>query len=204
MSIDLMPRVDVLGSWCIEELPFRKELKHTVKIPLEDLEPYKHQQPWSAALAGKKVLVINPLVQSISSQYQRRQEIFLNQQILPSFDLQCYKPVYEFDPQDHAHESWFAALEKMKQEIALLDFDIAIIGCGPYGIFLGDFIKSMGRKAIVLGGATQIMFGIKGGRWDDMPEFVRMYNQHWIYPLDSETPRNAKILENSCYWKRVL
>lgn len=203
MSIDLMPRIDVLGTWCIEELPFQRHLSEVIRIPLEDIEPYKHQQPWTKALAGKRVLVINPLVESIQTQYAKRDILFKNPDVLPDFHLQCYKPVYEFDPAEHAHESWFVALDKMKKDISGIDFDIAILGCGPYGIFLGDHIKAMGKKAVVMGGATQILFGIKGGRWDDMPEFAALYNEHWIYPLDSETPGNAKVLENSCYWKRT-
>lgn len=205
MSLELMPRIDILGSWCTDEMGFEKELKNAVKIPLGDIEPYMHERPWTKALAGKKVLVINPLTKSIEQQFTKRTKIFANPEVLPDFELITYKPVFEMNAADRCHESWFAALHKMQAEISAIDFDMAIIGCGPYGIFLGDHIKAIGRKAVVMGGATQVWFGIKGGRWDVMPFFPDIYNEHWTYPLDCETPKNFMEVEGGtgCYWKKA-
>ena len=54
----------------------------------------------------------------------------------------------------------------MQKEIDKIDFDIAILGCGAYGYPLASYIKSIGKKAIHIGGATQLIFGIKGKRWE--------------------------------------
>lgn len=43
-----------------------------------------------------------------------------------------------------------------------INFDTAIIGCGAYGMPLAAQIKNAGRQAIHLGGAVQLLFGIKG------------------------------------------
>ena len=56
-------------------------------------------------------------------------------------------------------------------EISEIDFEIAIIGAGAYGLPLGAFIKKIGRQAIHLGGATQILFGVRRARWEVDPFF---------------------------------
>jgi len=58
----------------------------------------------------------------------------------------------------------------------------------------------LGEKAIHIGGGTQLLFGIKGKRWDDYKPAARYYNQYWVRPLPEETPENAKKVENGIYW----
>lgn len=54
----------------------------------------------------------------------------------------------------------------MKKKISTIDFDIASIGCGAYGLPLAGFImEELHKKAIYMGGGTQWLFGIKGRRW---------------------------------------
>ena len=48
-----------------------------------------------------------------------------------------------------------------------IDFDVAIIGCGAYGFPLAAKLKQAGKQAIHLAGATQLLFGIKGKRWEE-------------------------------------
>ena len=45
---------------------------------LRALEPYYYANPWSAALAGKHVLVVHPFADTIRAQYQKRGELFTN------------------------------------------------------------------------------------------------------------------------------
>lgn len=90
---------------------------------------------------------------------------------------------------------------KMSEDISKIDFDIALIGCGAYGFSLGAFVKrDLARKAIHIGGATQLPFGIKGGRWDNHPIVKAFYNDYWVCPSASERPRNVAAVENTCYW----
>ena len=49
----------------------------------------------------------------------------------------------------------------MKKQIESVEFDIAIIGCGAYGMPLSLFVKDLGKKAIHLGGNVQYLFGIR-------------------------------------------
>ena len=58
----------------------------------------------------------------------------------------------------------------------------------------------MKKSSIHLGGATQILFGIKGHRWDTHDVISSFYNDHWVRPSKEETPEKAKINEEGCYW----
>lgn len=47
------------------------------------------------------------------------------------------------------------------------------------------------------------MFGIRGKRWDQFPEFEyvrKLYNSTWIHPNEKEKPHNANKVEGGCYW----
>ena len=90
-------------------------------------------------------------------------------------------------------------------------YDIAIIGCGAYGFHLAAHVKRSGKKAIHLGGATQLLFGIKGNRWENsmygvkewgLPYgfYTNMFNSHWIKPGTEGRPQNAESVEGACYW----
>ena len=208
LIIDSTKEVDILGIWNLrfEDYYIKKYADQNLKLThLYSLEPWMNlTSPWSEALKGKKVLVIHPFEESIKLQYEKRKSIFPNEKILPDFKLITFKAVQTIaGTKDDRFNDWFEALEWMCEQIAKIDFDIAIIGCGAYGLPLASKIKKMGKQAIHLGGATQLLFGIKGKRWDEEPdkEYVRkLYTSAWTYPLETEKPQNAAIVENGCYW----
>lgn len=200
LHLELMPEIDILGSWLSEERFFLDRLPQATLVPLIDLEPYFHDQPWTIALQGRKVLVIHPFERTIRSQYRRRTELFKDPTVLPEFELQTLRAVQSAVYADHDFENWFQALSYMEDQIDRIDFDIAIIGAGAYGMPLAAHVKSIGRKAVHLGGATQILFGIRGKRWDDRPEFRAMYNDAWARPSEDEVPTQHRVLEGGAYW----
>ena len=199
MLLDI-PEIDILGAWWPGEYRLYPYLPAVRCIPLKDLEPYYHPNPWSEVLANQKVLVIHPFEKSIQKQYANREKLFKDPRILPDFTLLTFKAVQSIARNETGFSNWFEALDWMCTQIRSLDFDIAIIGAGAYGLPLAAFIKRMGKKAIQLGGATQILFGIRGQRWDRMPFFQQLYNQNWIRPLPEETPANFQKVEGGCYW----
>ena len=101
---------------------------------------------------------------------------------------------------DNRFDTWFDALEYMYQEALKIDFDVAILGCGAYGLPLAAKLKVAGKQAIHMGGVTQILFGIKGRRWLDNPRAEINFNDAWVYPKESETPKRSNAVENHCYW----
>lgn len=200
LMINCMPLVDVLGAWQKNELIFATELSNAEKVPLGDLEPYFHANPWSEMLKGKKVLVIHPFEESIREQYKKREWLFDDKRVLPEFDLHIIKAVQSIAGNPTGFSSWFDALEYMKGEIDKRDFDIAIIGCGAYGFPLAAYVKSIGKKAVHLGGATQMLFGIKSKSWEDDSRFHYLINEHWVRPKETERPTNYKQVEGGRYW----
>lgn len=194
--------IDILGSWRDEESLIDPFIGEYTAVPLQDLEPYYNGPPyWTAALRGKNVLVIHPFISSIKKQYEKRRLLYSSQDLLPDFNLTGYKPVQTLAGlRDDRFAEWCDALAFMQDEINDLEFDIAIIGAGSYGLSLGAYIRRLGKKAVHLGGATQILFGIRGKRWDQSPFFQDIYNDHWIYPEAAERPPSADSVENGCYW----
>lgn len=167
---------------------------------LNDMEPYDYLQPWSSTLKGKKVLVVHPFADTIVKQYSKRDLLWESKDVLPEFELHTIKAVQSIAGEKTQFNNWFDALHYMENQMDSIDYDIAIIGCGAYGFSLAAHAKRSGKKAIHLGGATQILFGIKGKRWDDMPVVNKFYNKYWVYPSADETPKNNNKVEGGCYW----
>lgn len=158
--------------------------------------------PWTKALEGMKVLVIHPFAKLIEEQYRKRDKLFVNKEVLPKFELVTYKAIQSLGGNDN-YKDWIEALEKMQNDISNLDFDIALIGCGAYGMPLGAYIKSkLHKKAIHMGGSLQILFGIKGKRWESESYDYqhRLYNEYWVRPTDDLKPKGYENVENGCYW----
>ena len=97
-------------------------------------------------------------------------------------------------------DSWFDALDWMKQEISKKDFDIALLGCGAYAFPLAAHIKRKGKKAIHMGGILQFLFGIKGKRYIEIPETAKYINEFFVSPSDTDRPKLAEKVEGGCYW----
>lgn len=168
---------------------------------LRSMAVWKHNPPWSSRLAGKKVLVIHPFKDSIEAQYSRRELIYPGKDTLPEFDLTVIRAVQTIAGQsDGRFKDWFEALDYMCEEIKKVDFDIALIGCGAYGLPLGAFVKDMGKQAIHMGGDLQMLFGIKGARWEERDDAKGIINDAWVKPLPSETPERFTKVEGGCYW----
>lgn len=205
-----IPDIDLLGSFNYAEhfMPLRSDV---AKVHLECLYPFWVEKPWTLALRGKKVLVVHPFVATIKSQYAHRQLLFDNPNILPDYELLTFRAVLSNADTEVSYRDWFEALKFMEDEIKKINFDICILGCGAYGLPLAATIKRMGKKAIHIGGGSQLLFGIKGKRWDDnqyhwknLPQldtnYSALYNEYWVRPLETETPQAAEKVEGACYW----
>ena len=197
--------IDILASWLPGErqiIGICGDISKVRGIPQDDLVPFAYKEPWTGTLKGKKVLVINPFSDTIKAQYGKREKLFKNPEMLPECELQTYRAISSFAGNKVPYRTWFEALDKMCRDVAAMDFDIALIGAGAYGMSLGAFIKErLGKKAVHMGGVVQLLFGIKGGRWDKMDYYAtQIYNEHWVRPFASDTVANSQTIENGCYW----
>ncbi|MAJ30426.1 MAG: hypothetical protein CMQ73_04120 [Gammaproteobacteria bacterium] len=198
-----LPEIDIIGSWRLDDDLCKKELKNAQKVQIEYLEPFFSNNLWTKALEGKKILVVHPFQQSIEKQYKKRELLFKNN-LLPSFELKTIKAVQTVANEKSDFKDWFEALEFMKKQMNQVDYDIALIGCGAYGLHLAAHAKRMGKKGFHLAGVLQMLFGIIGKRWEKPTQangiYLKLFNEHWTRPTKDETPKNAHLVESSNYW----
>lgn len=161
------------------------------------------QNAWIQKLAGKKVLVVTAFAKTTEQQYQKRLDVFPDG-FLPEFELKTFQSVwYDNDAgKDERFPTWFDALDYMISEIDKIDYDIALLGCGAFGTPIISHMKQQGKQAIYVGGILQLLFGIRGSRWDDpsYSAYHAKFNEHWVYPGDDNKPVNADKLEGGCFW----
>lgn len=192
--------LDLLGVWNEYE-EFLQVPMDTKLCKIRELEPWFYNEPWTAALEGKKVLVIHPFEETIKKQYQKKEKLYENENILPNFELKTIKAVQTIAGEKSEFKDWFEALESMKNQMEEIDFNIAIIGCGAYGFPLASHAKKLGKVGIHLGGVTQLLFGIKGKRWEEWKHYTELRKnegESWVYA--NEIPKDYKKIENGCYW----
>lgn len=204
LMIESSSEVDVLGSWLPSERLFIDKQQELKSVHLELLNPYFSKVPWTRALEGKSVLVIHPFAHTIESQYKQR-ELLFGDNLLPAFELRTIKAVQSIAGEKTQFETWFDALGHMKSQMDQIDYDICLIGCGAYGFPLAAHAKRMGKKGFHLGGSLQLLFGIRGKRWEDPnynPDYnyAALMNEHWVKPSEEERPVAAKKVEDACYW----
>ena len=205
-----IPEIDLLGSFNYTErfMPLRPDV---INVHLECLYPFFVESPWTRILKGSKVLVVHPFIETIRHQHQIHEKLFEHPWIYPDYELLTVKAVQSNAGAEVPFADWFEALKYMEDQISRLDFDFAIIGCGAYGLPIAAHVKRLGKKAIHLGGGSQLLFGIKGKRWDDdsyhwpdLPHlntnYSSLYNDFWTRPNESETPKSASQVEGACYW----
>ena len=208
-----IPEIDLLVCHQYYEkfMPLRDDIQ---RVQLEMLYPFFVERPWTRILKGRKVLVVHPFEDTIKSQYQKRELLFSNPDVLPAFELKTLKAVQTIAGNKSEFASWFDALKYMEDEIDKIDFDIAIIGCGAYGLPLAAHVKRIGKQAVHMAGGTQLLFGILGKRWTEQYSGVLHYrpgidislnyhplfNEYWVTPGQNEKPKDSDKVEDSCYW----
>ena len=179
-------------------------------IHLVSFDSFLFKTPWTRVLEGKDVLVVHPFAELIESQYQKRELLFDNKSVLPKFNLKTIKAVQSMaGVNKQGFKDWFEGLYWMEQEMDKQKYDIALLGCGAYGFPLAAHAKRTGHKAVHIGGSLQLLFGIKGKRWEDTYIAIRynippnsyidiMNNPNWVRP-DQYVTKETQNAEGGCY-----
>jgi len=180
-------------------------------VPLRSLEPYyvEKEKRWTNLLAGRRVCVVSSFTDTIQKQLEQRHMVWGKdaESLLPttasfSFVKTGYAPALANGRAEWSMcSSWKKAVDQMEAAVLRNDAEIILIGCGGLGFPLAQRLKKAGKIAIVLGGAIQVLFGIRGERWKNHSVISGFWNDHWVYPTEDETPRGARGVENACYWK---
>jgi hypothetical protein len=173
------------------------------QVALRSLEPYywPAEAQWSRVITGK-VCVVSSFADTIMSQVKK--DIFpglwlsdvewsaVRTGYAPSLALG--RASWPDDP-----SSWEDCVKGVVDEVLAINPRVVIIGCGGLGMIIGSRLKAAGKICIVLGGATQVLFGIKGQRWASH-ELSKFWGADWVWPSASETPGGASQVERGCYW----
>lgn len=197
-------QIDILGVWNYKNHFFKKTMLlrkfPNIKYITNGIDIKKKNKDWVVdswvrSLENKRILVIHPFKKTIELQMKKRKQLG----ILPKFkSFDIIKSVQTLaGNRDLRFKNWFEALEYMKKKINNKNFDILLIGCGAYGLPLAAHAKSLNKQAIHMGGSLQLLFGIKGKRWEDAGW---KFDKNWIYPLEEDRIKNYKDIEGGCYW----
>lgn len=201
--LETLSHMDYLAVWYNpgEAQTINSYAPKAILSELRSLEPYYHPHPWSQKLKNKKVLIIHPFTDSIQQQYQKRNDVWRDRSfVLPEFSLRTIKTPLHARIVKPQFKDWFETLDVLKNQMSEIEFDVAIIGAGAWSLPLAVHTKNLGKIGIHLGGATQILFGIKGGRWDNHKIISTFYNDAWCRPSVSETPVQYQTVEQGHYW----
>ena len=181
--------------------------------PLRSLEPY-YVAPalrWTGALAGKSVAVVSSFAETMRRQLPKAAEIWrgieggselLRGNVEWHFVKTGYSPILSLGVAGWPTGiySWELAVEQTVDEVMKSGATIALIGCGGLGMIIAGELKRRGVSALVLGGAIQVLFGIKGRRWVNHSVISSFWNDAWVWPAETEIPRGAVLIEGGCYW----
>lgn len=185
--------------------------KNRYKLYLRNLEPYyvKPALRWTQHLAGKRVAIVNAFAEICETQTYMSKAIWddNSETLLPSNTTWIPIRTYYSPRLADGNAGWALPIKSWKDAV---DFtvervvqqccEVAIIGCGGIGMIIGNELKKKGLQCIVMGGATQILFGIKGKRWETHETISKFFNDAWVIPPDICKPNNLKLVENGCYW----
>ncbi len=204
MTVDAMRNMDMHLIWrrSGESFLLRNYAKAEAKFVEKNIVhfPWRSQgSTWMNGLEGKKVLVVSPFSDSVRVQYGNRKDLFANENNLPEFELITYQSLQTQMGASRGFKNWFEAYRYMEEEILGIEFEVALLGCGAYGYPLTAAISRAGKQAVEMCSSIQLMFGIKGKRWEERDYITKWWNDAWIYPLETP-PEYYKEIEGGAYW----
>jgi hypothetical protein len=185
----------------------------SLRFPLRSLEPYYVEDPtkrWTMALGSQRIAVVSPFADTIQEQWLKHDKVWPSGTIWTSEPptLQTvrsgYGPYLTATagkwPRHVLEGGWNAAVVWVVEEVCKTRATFAIVGCGALSLPICYALKNAGISSIHLGGATQILFGIKGKRWLQHSVISTFFNDAWVFPLAHEVPSLANDVESGCYW----
>ncbi|HVU38612.1 MAG TPA: hypothetical protein VHC95_09770 [Opitutales bacterium] len=202
----ILGECDILAPWFNkgEERLIRKYAPQArlMSFPALSYPPFDPHPAWPAALEGKRVLLVSPFTESARQQHARLDQVWPNNpDMRPRYELLTLRtPLYSHLLKEPVYPDWFAGLEQLSAQMNAMDYDVALVGCGAWGLPLCVNARRQGKIGIHLGGVTQLFFGIRGKRWDEYPWLKSVYNDCWIRPSAEEAPQHVDRIESGCYW----
>lgn len=207
--------LDLLGIWYGKnEARLYREFKMTASITevspiLLNMEEIAIgiDTSWISALAGKKVIVISSFANLIKERANEAAwNLYWNGRLAWPIGAEFLALPFPYGQEPSTTETYgnsVRLLESFKETWAsvISAADVVLAGCGGYALPLLAWTKSLGKPSIHLASHVQVLFGIKGGRWDHRDgTLAHLYNNHWVRPSAQERPAIAASIEGGCYW----
>lgn len=212
----VLPIMDLMVEWNpsskLHEYYFLEtHAPHSKRTVLRALEPYYEpdiSDRYTLAIPeGAKIAVISPFADSILEQSSKLPTIWSSNPVWSTghtfIPIQTfYSPLVAGERHQWAPRlrDWRAACDDIVEKVKQVGAKYVFVGCGALSLPIAAAVKQAGCVAIHTGGATQILFGIKGKRWDTHGIISKLYNDAWIRPADHEIPERATAIENGCYF----
>jgi hypothetical protein len=214
----VLPTMDLMVEWnptykLHEHYFLETHAPHSKRTVLRALEPY-YEDDLSARYtlaipSGSKVAIISPFFDTILEQGPKLHTIWPDKPMwnesITCIPIQTFfSPLVTSLPTQQwpgaAGTCWEAACDMIVDKVRAVGAKYALVGCGALSLPIVAALKTVGCIAIHTGGATQIMFGIKGRRWDNHGVISKFYNDSWIRPAHHEIPEKSAAIENGCYF----
>ncbi len=150
--------------------------------------PFTMLRAFQPTLAGKKVLVVSPMTDSIVANFANRQKFFKDYEY-PEFEIDFVTVPITYSGlarEFYPHDDWFQTQDALIKAVSEKDFDVALLSCGTYAMGIGVHIeKVLRRKAVYMGGVMQLFFGVTGRRYEHTGVLRQINREHFITPLEA-------------------
>jgi hypothetical protein len=171
----------------------------------EDQEPPPDaaRDCWLEHLRNRRVLLVCPFAELLRE--RARRDVYeatwkrTGKRWFEPASVDAVELPYGFEPA--TQERFATALDLLADvdgRVAAREFDVALIATGGLGIPLAARIKRRGGVAISLGGHLQVLFGVRGDRWRERPEWEERFTDAWIDVPERHRPDPALTGED--YW----
>lgn len=174
-----------------ELIPFRKT--DTLKL----LEPFQHDNPWLNGYKGS-ICVVSSFTRSM------KEQLGVLDKVHPHLALEDVNWSFVKSAQTNGtqtpEQDYFTNLYDMFDKIVKIEPDLVLLSCGSYSVPLSGMLKTLEISNIVMGGSLQLLFGLRGSRWEKRDDYITYFNPFWIRPKSVEKPLGAELIEEGCYW----
>jgi hypothetical protein len=199
------PQESLLRAW--HRLPGRG-------IPYRLMEPDismpdRPERCYLPLLAGKRLLIVAPFARLLAARCERATFeatwAKTGKRWFAPASVAAVEFPYGYVTETETHRRFGDVLrlhEQVCADIARHEFDVALIAAGALGIPLATSVKRLGRIGLSLGGHLQVIFGVRGRRWNDDP-FYRdhVMNEAWIDVPAGYRPRGfTNLTDGGAYW----
>lgn len=170
-----------------EYVEFAKTFKCPTSVDKPDLIHFWDTPEKIFPYLKGRVLIVNPMAKLLISQYNNAHLVYPT---MPQFEpIEFTFPYTLFN--DGPDKNSLETLHRTFEEIKRLDFDVALVSCGPYGALITHKLHLLGKTAITMGSGIAKLFAI-----DPLTE-----KPNWISFIPYEfRPKGYMKIENGRYW----